>query len=303
MRFVLALQHAVLNSDLPAPARHLLLSLAVKADWETGAIPTAHTPALSTLSTMTGLSKSTVAEWLDVLQTAGWVKRDRPTKGGNSSRTHYTLLIGVPSVAKPERASRRRAKAPGSPPSGQVRLADTASCPPSGTRAVRLADSSRPPGGHASIKNSPPESSISRDRPTRAAYRVSTGSLRSRSQDASEGSRIPDDFRPTEEMRSWACANTPNVGHVATEAFIDYWKAQPSPRGLKTDWTAAWRNWMRREQVTLELRPGFRGTAVQTVMEARPTLPRPAEEMCRDHRGHRAVTCGLCRAERIAADK
>ncbi|MEV6848835.1 hypothetical protein AB0M88_36050, partial [Actinoplanes sp. NPDC051411] len=163
MRFVLDLQRAVLNSDLPAPARHLLLSLAVKADWETGVIPTEHTPALSTLVAMTGLSKSTIAEWLDALETGGWVKRDRPPTASGSTRTGYALLIGAPSVAKPTRASRRRITATaggppggppagdsragetsafGSPPSGPVRLADTQSCPPGGSPAGRRGDRS-----------------------------------------------------------------------------------------------------------------------------------------------------------------
>lgn len=28
--------------------------------------------------------------------------------------------------------------------------------------------------------------------------------------------------------------------------FVDYWIAQPGQRGVKTDWPATWRNWMRR---------------------------------------------------------
>lgn len=102
-------------------------------------------------------------------------------------------------------------------------------------------------------------------------------------------------------MITWARENTPDVGRAATDAFIDYWKAQPGQRGRKTDWLATWRNWMRREQIDIERRPGFRGAPVQTAVDA-VVSPRPAaEEMCPDHRGHRAATCGLCRADRIGA--
>ncbi|UXZ57063.1 hypothetical protein [Curtobacterium sp. Arg-1] len=29
-------------------------------------------------------------------------------------------------------------------------------------------------------------------------------------------------------------------------SFVDYWIAQPGQKGVKTDWDATWRNWMRR---------------------------------------------------------
>lgn len=27
--------------------------------------------------------------------------------------------------------------------------------------------------------------------------------------------------------------------------FVDYWRAQPGQKGVKTDWPATWRNWVR----------------------------------------------------------
>ncbi|MEU4217569.1 hypothetical protein AB0F10_19625, partial [Actinoplanes sp. NPDC026623] len=188
MRFVLELQRAVCNSAMPSTGRHIMLTLAIKADWETGVIPREHSPSLSLLVSMTGLSKSTIAEWLDVLETAGWIKRDRPPRGSRDERTGYTLLIGSAHVPKPQRASRRTSSsrprdgpvadgdtgqtstfgsppgAPvlqadssdmgglpafGSPPGEPVRLADTSSRPPGGTAAVRPADTGSPPGGAA----------------------------------------------------------------------------------------------------------------------------------------------------------
>ena len=32
--------------------------------------------------------------------------------------------------------------------------------------------------------------------------------------------------------------------------FIDYWIAQPGQKGVKTDWAATWRNWIRRSSGT-----------------------------------------------------
>jgi hypothetical protein len=63
------------------------------------------------------------------------------------------------------------------------------------------------------------------------------------------GTRLTDDFTVTDEMRSWAH----DQGYAdrwidaATASFADYWRAQPGQRGVKTDWPATWRNWLRRE--------------------------------------------------------
>ncbi|MEU7905339.1 hypothetical protein [Actinoplanes sp. NPDC049118] len=339
MRFVLELQRAVCNSAMPSTGRHIMLTLAIKADWETGVIPCEHSPSLTTLAVMTGLAKSTIVEWLDVLETAGWIKRDRPPKGSRDERTGYVLLIGAAYVPKPQRASRRTAassdrrqrgplnvtetgksstfgSAPGdpvrqadssdtgglpdfgSPPGGPVHLADTPSSPPGGTPAVRLADTGSPPGGHASIRNSPSESSTSGRRSARATPgRPAAGTAAAGRRRAT---RIPADFAATDEMIAWARSDTPNVGARETAAFVDYWSGQPGEKGEKYDWKLAWRIWMRREQKSIELSPGFRGTPVQTAVDATPA-PRPdAVEMCAEHRQAKAH-CGLCRSEKYLA--
>ena len=59
-------------------------------------------------------------------------------------------------------------------------------------------------------------------------------------------------------MVAWAKEHTPLVGARETEAFIDYWRAQPGQKGVKTDWPATWRNWMRRAQSDRERTTGRR---------------------------------------------
>lgn len=60
------------------------------------------------------------------------------------------------------------------------------------------------------------------------------------------GTRIPEDFKITDEMASWAREHVPQLaGAGETERFIDYWKSKPGAAGRKTDWVATWRNWMR----------------------------------------------------------
>lgn len=55
---------------------------------------------------------------------------------------------------------------------------------------------------------------------------------------------IPKDFEITERMREWAREKVPGVDiDSETEKFVDYWLGH----GKKmADWTATWRNWMRR---------------------------------------------------------
>ena len=60
------------------------------------------------------------------------------------------------------------------------------------------------------------------------------------------GTRIPVPFAISDEMRSWALAETPGVDlDKATAEFVDYWKGVSGQRGCKLDWPATWRNRMR----------------------------------------------------------
>ena len=61
--------------------------------------------------------------------------------------------------------------------------------------------------------------------------------------------RIPDDFKPSGEMKKWWDDNA--MGTVLDawgehEKFMDYWRGASGQRATKHDWPATWRNWMRR---------------------------------------------------------
>lgn len=65
---------------------------------------------------------------------------------------------------------------------------------------------------------------------------------------ARRGSRIPDPFEISADMVSWARENAPGIDHAAvTDRFVDYWRGISGSKGVKLDWTATWRNWLRRE--------------------------------------------------------
>lgn len=64
------------------------------------------------------------------------------------------------------------------------------------------------------------------------------------------GTRLPADFAVTEEMRTWFMTQrfggTSDFWRGQHEQFIDYWAGRPGQAGVKLDWPATWRNWMRK---------------------------------------------------------
>lgn len=65
----------------------------------------------------------------------------------------------------------------------------------------------------------------------------------------SRGSRLPPDWTPDAEQIAFCRAERPDLDPAATAArFVDYWIAQPGAKGVKVDWTATWRNWVRGEK-------------------------------------------------------
>ena len=62
------------------------------------------------------------------------------------------------------------------------------------------------------------------------------------------GSRLPTDFVLHEEWIAFCNQERPDLNAQKTfDAFKDYWIA--APKGIKLDWTATWRNWIRSQSV------------------------------------------------------
>lgn len=219
MTSTVSVQRAVLRSDLPAPARHIMLTLAAIADFKTGAIPAEHSRSLSEIADATGLGRSTAARILNVLETFGWIERDRPevtaarTEG---AKTAYVLKIGS------------------SPAAGRIRGTDLKVCtdPPPST------SHSQPAAQNAAQRVAQP---VAQD------PRAAQDGKKTRA-DRRRGTRLPAGFAVTDEMKTWAREHTPLAGLVDHEMFVDHWRAQSGQRAVKADWVATWRNWMRRVQ-------------------------------------------------------
>lgn len=78
------------------------------------------------------------------------------------------------------------------------------------------------------------------------------------------GCRLPKDWRPGPEQRAFAAELGLVNGRFDSELekFRDYWIAQPGQKGVRTDWTATLRNWLRRAAEDLGKRQGSTGAAI-----------------------------------------
>lgn len=106
------------------------------------------------------------------------------------------------------------------------------------------------------VPRSPPEIPVSPEVPLSDSY-ANTSSEQHRKRGAdTRGSRISIPFAISEEMRSWARAETPVVDvDKATAEFVDYWRGVSGQKGCKLDWPATWRNRMREVQSRKALQP------------------------------------------------
>jgi uncharacterized protein YdaU (DUF1376 family) len=68
-------------------------------------------------------------------------------------------------------------------------------------------------------------------------------------QPQSRGTRLPADWKPSDDQIAFCKAERPDLHPMATgDRFRDYWIAQPGSKGVKLDWDATWRNWVRAEK-------------------------------------------------------
>ncbi len=73
---------------------------------------------------------------------------------------------------------------------------------------------------------------------------------------AARGTRLPTDFELTQEWFDFCKRQRPDLKpQEVFAAFRDYWIAQPGQKGVKTDWDATWRNWIRNTRVSTNSQP------------------------------------------------
>lgn len=92
------------------------------------------------------------------------------------------------------------------------------------------------------------------------------------------GTRLPEDFVVSEQMRAWYRDNVGARinGAVEHEKFLDYWRAAAGAKGVKLDWPATWRNWMRTAMERAGTAPTS-GAPAGTAAAGKPRYPSAAE--------------------------
>lgn len=62
------------------------------------------------------------------------------------------------------------------------------------------------------------------------------------------GSRLPADWNPSDVDFQFCKTERPDLDPTKTaDRFRDYWISQPGAKGVKLNWPATWRNWVRNE--------------------------------------------------------
>ena len=67
--------------------------------------------------------------------------------------------------------------------------------------------------------------------------------------------RLPDDWQPDHSFGEAEGFSTAEINREA-DKFRDHWRQQPGQKGVKLDWTAAWRNWIRKSADDRKARKG-----------------------------------------------
>ncbi len=69
-------------------------------------------------------------------------------------------------------------------------------------------------------------------------------------QQTNRGSRLSADWEPSPDDLAYAAEQgfDERATHEIADHFADHWRAQPGQKGVKLDWPATWRNWIRRER-------------------------------------------------------
>lgn len=161
--------------------------------------------------------------------------RDRQSSGGaigNHRRWHEARGVTDPSCryCQQEHPSGTDRVPDGEPDSGGNPPTRPDPSPPSGQGGSTTSRSQGGPGGGAD-----------------AGASGATDDAKPKPKRADRGTRIPDHFPVTDDMRQWAQDKAPSCGDADHEAFLDYWRSKPGAAGRKVDWVATWRNWMRKE--------------------------------------------------------
>lgn len=85
----------------------------------------------------------------------------------------------------------------------------------------------------------------------------------------SKGTRLDQSWELPDEWAIWAKQNRSDLNiNQTADGFKDYWIAAPGAKGVKADWFATWRNWVRNQKAGKASEPSWAQKQREWVAEA-----------------------------------
>lgn len=201
-------------------------------------------PSTRTLAIATGLSERAVCTHLELATKAGWIEVRQRSGSGQGWRSNLYL---------PRLAGAEPRSVPLPPEGAECRSVR------SDEKVLNLVHEGAEPGDRKVLKEVQPTRSLPDHDQEREA--------RARAHSHTKGSRFTLETLPAEWL-DFARNERPEIdGAREFATFRDYWIAQPGQKGVKVDWFATWRNWIRRtnpSQITTKAGAHPRNGTVQT---------------------------------------
>ncbi len=165
-------------------------------------------------------------QFIAVLVETGFLTNDRHINDWDD----YTGRLVAQRESNRERQRRHRDKA---------KIAETTPTSVTSQQPEGLVTVTSPLGHGATVPNLTRPNRTKPTEPERANPPVS----------AKRPTRIPEGFTVTDEMCKWADDEGMPPAYVDSETakFVDHYRAAAGAKGVKLDWIATWRNWLRRD--------------------------------------------------------
>lgn len=112
-----------------------------------------------------------------------------------------------------------------------------------------------------------------------------------------KGTRIPDDFTVSDDLREWAKKKAPLAFadiEYHTEQFIDYWSGRAGQIAVKLDWNKTFQWWMRKANKDAADRNARQGDPSKRRVEV-------DAARCEEHPRELADHCVICDSEQRGA--
>ena len=120
-----------------------------------------------------------------------------------------------------------------------------------------------------------------------------TPTLITKDKTATRGARLPANWKPDSELAEWSKTERPDLDLRKVFAeFTDYWNSVAGGKGVKLDWNATWRNWVRSQKVekqsfaqqsadvvrnTVAISPSYDSALRQIELDRKTAVPMPAD--------------------------